>query len=144
MNGDGFIGMLVLESGTWRTMDMDVTGITERIIGCALRVSNTLGCGFLEKVYENALTHEARKCGLTVLQQVQSPVFYDGVEVGRYVADLLVDHRVIVEVKATKAIDDIHKAQVLNYLRATNLQVGIILNFGTPRLGIRRLSLRSI
>lgn len=123
---------------------MDVDRITERIIACAFRVSNALGCGFLERVYENALAYEATKSGLSILRQVQLPVFYDGVEVGRYVADLLVERRVIVEVKATRAIDDVHKAQVLNYLRATNLPIGLILNFGTPCLGIRRLNLRPV
>lgn len=113
--------------------------ITERVIGCAMTVSNALGCGFLERVYEAALAHELRKAGLAV--QLQHPVWvlYDGVIVGEYRADLVVENSVIVEVKAAKAIDRIHEAQVLNYLKATRLKVGLLLNFGTPRLGIRRL-----
>jgi|SRR5215470_3498849 len=112
---------------------------TERIIGCAIRVSNTLGCGFLEKVYEFALAHELRKSGLHVQQQHCVPVLYDGVVVGDYRVDLLVDQSVIVEVKAAKALDPIHEAQLLNYLKATRLRIGLILNFGTPHIGIRRM-----
>jgi GxxExxY protein len=112
--------------------------ITERVIGCAMAVSNALGCGFLEKVYESALVHELRKAGFAVQQQHPVWVLYDGVIVGEYRADIVVDDLVIVEVKAAKAIDPIHEAQVLNYLKAARLKVGLLLNFGTPRLGIRR------
>ena len=113
--------------------------VTERIIGCAITVSNTLGCGFLEKVYEAALAHELRKAGLHIQQQHCVSVLYDGIVVGEYRTDLLVDQTVIVEVKATKAVDPAHEAQLLNYLKATRLRVGLILNFGTPRLGIKRM-----
>ena len=112
---------------------------TEAIIRCAIKVSNGLGAGFLEKVYENALVHELRKDGLECAQQLPLSVHYDSVVVGEYVADLVVEGSVIVELKAAKAIDDIHKAQAINYLKATGLRVGLILNFGTPRLGIKRL-----
>ena len=118
---------------------MNTDEITERIIGCAIAVSNALGVGFLEKVYENALAHELRKAGLRVKQQEPIKVHYDGVVVGDYAADLLVEGGVIVELKVAKAIDPIHQAQVLNYLKATEARVGLILNFGTPRLGIKRL-----
>jgi GxxExxY protein len=113
--------------------------ITERVIGCAFTVSNSLGSGFLEKVYEAALAHELRKAGLGVQQQHPVWVLYDGVIVGEYRADLVVEDAVIVEVKAAKAIDRMHEAQILNYLKATRLRVGLLLNFGTPRLGIKRL-----
>ena len=75
---------------------MEINQITERIIGCAFTVSGTLGAGFLEKVYENALAHELRKAGIRVSQQHPTPVFYDGVVVGDYIADLLVEDRVVV------------------------------------------------
>jgi GxxExxY protein len=123
-------------------MDADerrLNGMTETIIGCAFRVANGLGVGFLEKVYENALFHELRKAGLQVEQQKAIQVEYDGVIVGNYVADLLVENEVIVELKAVKSIDDIHLAQCLNYLHATGLKVALILNFGTPRLGVKRV-----
>jgi GxxExxY protein len=115
--------------------------LTERIIGSALTVSNTLGSGFHEKVYENALAHELRKVGLAVVQQRSVTVMYDGVIVGDYAVDLLVEGTVIVELKAIKAVTDIHRAQCINYLRATGLQVCLLLNFGNPRLEIKRIVL---
>ena len=113
--------------------------LSERIIGCAFAVSNTLGVGFLEKVYENALAHELRRGGLTVFQQHAVAVHYDGVVVGTYAADLLVEDAILVELKAVKALDAIHSAQCLNYLKATNLRLCLLLNFGTPRMEIKRL-----
>ena len=112
---------------------------TGQIIGCAIRISHALGCGFLEKLYEAALAHELRKTGFQLTQQRPFAVVYDGIVVGVYRADLVVDESVIVEVKAAKAIDPVHEAQLLNYLKATGLKIGLILNFGTPRLGIRRM-----
>src|SRR5579864_4875387 len=97
--------------------------ISEHVIGCAFTVANTLGGGFLEKVYENALAHELTKAGLMVGQQIAIGVKYDGVTVGAYVADLLVENAVLVEVKAVRAPDTNHDAQCLNYLRATGLSV---------------------
>ena len=120
---------------------MIINETTERIIGCAYTLQNALGVGFLEKVYENALAHELRKAGLRVEQQKPLRVMYDGVVVGEYAADLVVDDSIIVELKAAKAIDEIHEAQMLNYLKATGVKVGLILNFGTPRLGIKRMIL---
>ena len=113
--------------------------ITEKIIGCAFAVANTLGSGFLEKVYENALAHELRKAGLSVQQQFSVDVYYDSVRVGDYVADLLVEHVVLVELKAVKALDNVHLAQCMNYLKATGLQVCLLINFGTPRIEIKRV-----
>lgn len=113
--------------------------ITEIIIGCAYRVSNGLGIGFLEKVYENALAHELRKGGLNVVQQYPATVYYDGVEVGHYVLDMLVNGAVVVELKAVKELDKAFLAQCLNYLKATNHRLCLLLNFGCPRLEIRRI-----
>ena len=113
--------------------------ITRKIIGCAYAVSNSLGSGFLEKVYENALTHELRKAGLQVVQQFGTPVSYDGVVVGDYIADLLVEQIVLVELKAAKALDDIHMAQCLNYLKATGFHVCLLLNFGKPKVEVKRI-----
>src|SRR5271165_5813769 len=115
--------------------------LTERIIGSALTVSNALGAGFLEKVYENALAHELRKAGLAVAQQRGVTVMYDGIIVGDYAVDLLVQETVIVELKAIKAVADIHRAQCINTLPATGLQVCLLLNFGNPRLEIKRIVL---
>lgn len=113
--------------------------ITEAIIGAAYQVSNSLGAGFLERVYENALCHELRKRGLRVEQQKCIEVVYDGVVVGEYVADLVVEERVLVELKAVKAFDEVHTAQVINYLKATKLRTGLLLNFGSPRVEVKRL-----
>jgi GxxExxY protein len=113
--------------------------ITERIIKCVYVVANTLGNGFLEKVYENALAHELRKSGFLVEQQKGIKVRYDGIVVGDYLADLLVQNEVLVELKAVKTLDNIHMAQCLNYLRATGLKVCLLLNFGPPKVQIRRL-----
>jgi GxxExxY protein len=125
-------------------MDTDEHGwelneVTERVIGCAYRVANVLGCGFLEKVYENALAHEIRKAGLRVDQQHPVKVRYDGVVVGEYFADLIVQDEVLLELKAVSALDDIHSAQCLNYLKATGLGVCLLINFGAPKIKIKRL-----
>jgi GxxExxY protein len=113
--------------------------LTEQILGCAYRVANELGPGFLEKVYENSLAHELRKAGLQVAQQVPLEVRYDGVVVGTYAVDLLVEGRVLVELKACKGLEDAHTAQCLNYLKATGHATCLLLNFGKPKIEIRRL-----
>lgn len=113
--------------------------ITEKIIGCVYQVSNVLGPGFLEKVYENALALELARAGLQVLQQHRIAVHYKDILVGDFVSDILVEDCVIVEVKATKALDDIHIAQCLNYLKATGLQVCLLVNFGTPKATVKRV-----
>jgi len=113
--------------------------ITERIIGCAYKVSNTLGSGFLEKVYENALAHEIHKAGLKVEQQFPVQVFYDGIIAGDFIADLLVERCILVELKAIKALDEIHVAQCMNYLRVTDLQVCLLFNFYKPKVEIKRI-----
>jgi len=113
--------------------------ITERIIGGAYTVGNSLGHGFLEKVYENALAHELKKTEFRAEQQKAIPVHYEDVVVGDYVADLLVEGAVLVEIKVAKAFEDAHLAQCLNYLKVTGLRVCLLTNFGTPRVEIRRL-----
>lgn len=115
--------------------------LTDKIIGAAMRVSNTLGCGFLEKVYENAMVMELEHRGLQVAQQVPIRVAYRGRTVGDYQADLIVERTVLVEVKATLEHHDVFIAQTLNYLRATQLPVGLLMNFGRPRLRWKRLVL---
>jgi GxxExxY protein len=122
--------------------DLDkINQITEKIIGCAYTVSNTLGNGFLEKVYENALAHELKKTGFKVISQHEVKVYYDNVDVGKYVTDLFVENCVILEIKAISHLDDSHKSQLLNYLKATGLKVGLLINFGKSRIEIKRVSL---
>ncbi len=111
--------------------------LTGQIIAAFYDVYNTLGSGFLEKVYENALAHELRKRQHKVLQQVPIDVTYNGVNVGHYLADLLVDDRVIVEMKAVENLSPAHEAQLVNYLRATGVEVGLLLNCG-PQPQVRR------
>lgn len=118
---------------------MEVNDITEKIIGCLYQVSNSLGCGFLEKVYENASGIAIAKAGLRVQQQFPIQVRYEGVVVGDYFADLLVEELVLVELKTVKAFDDVHTAQCLNYLRATGLPVCLLVNFYRPKIEIKRI-----
>jgi GxxExxY protein len=112
---------------------------TERNISAAYRVSNVLGCGFLEKVYENALAYELRKSGLDVRQQQLINVHYENVLVGQYAADIIVDHSVLIEIKAIKCFDHVHLAQCLNYLKATRISICLLLNFGTPKMEVKRV-----
>jgi GxxExxY protein len=104
--------------------------ITETIIKAFYKVYNTLGYGFLEKVYENAMRIELSKMSLNVLQQKNIKVFYEADQVGEYFADLLVNELIIVELKAAESICEEHEAQLLNYLKATDIEVGLLLNFG--------------
>jgi len=111
--------------------------LTERIIGIFYRVYNELGYGFLEKVYENALAVEFRREGLEFGQQVSLTVYYKGENVGDYFADFIIEDKVVVEVKALIDFSGNEKGQLLNYLRATGLEVGLVLNFG-KEAGIKR------
>jgi GxxExxY protein len=104
--------------------------ITADIINAFLKVYNTLGYGFLEKVYENALAFELSKRGRMVKQQVPIQVYYEGRAVGDYFADIIVDDTVILELKAAEQIVVEHEAQLINYLKATRFEVGLLLNFG--------------
>lgn len=113
--------------------------MTGAVIGCAFRVSNRVRCGFLEKVYENAMCVELRKAGLAFEQQVRFAIHYDGCVIGEYIADLVVEQTVLVEVKAVKALDEIHMAQCINYLAATGLPVCLLMNFAKPDLEYKRI-----
>ncbi|MEW6608722.1 MAG: GxxExxY protein [bacterium] len=112
---------------------------TYQILNAAFEVHNALGCGFLEKVYENSLIHELRLKRMHVESQKEIKIFYKGKEVGVYVADLIVEEKVIVEVKAVEEISKIHKAQLLNYLKASGYEVGLILNFAKTKVEYERL-----
>ena len=114
--------------------------LTERIIGCAYSVPNELGCGFLENVYENAMAVALRNAGLSVAQQVRFKVFFQGVEVGEYIADLVVEGTVLIALKAVKALDDVHSAQCINLLRTTGIPICLLINFAKPKIDIRRFA----
>ena len=113
------------------------TDLTEKIIQAYFKVYNKLGYGFSEKVYQNALVLELIKLGLQVEQQKKITVYYDGQGVGEYFADIVINGVVIVELKAVRQLLDEHEAQLLNYLKATTIEVGLLLNFG-PRADFKR------
>ena len=111
--------------------------LTAAIISIFYKVYNTLGYGFLEKVYENAMMYELKKSGIPAVSQSPITVMYENEVMGEYAADILVDEKVIVEIKAVKNLAAEHKAQLLNYLKATDKEVGLLLNFG-PKPEITR------
>lgn len=117
--------------------DFKHTEVTDRIIKAFYKVYNSLGYGFLEKVYENSLLLELKSQSLNVLAQAPIRVLYEGQLVGQYTADLLVEDKVIVEIKAVKMLVAEHEAQLLNYLKATTVEVGLLLNFG-PKAEVKR------
>ncbi|MDR3567641.1 MAG: GxxExxY protein [Syntrophobacteraceae bacterium] len=112
--------------------------LTEQIIGCAMKVHRTLGPGFLESVYAKALNHELCKAGLDVECQRAVRVIYDGVAVGDFCADMVIESSVIVEIKAVRTLAQAHEVQLVNYLTATGLEIGLLLNFGAASLRIKR------
>ncbi len=118
---------------------LELDKITKTVIGCAYTVGNTLGCGFLEKVYENALFYELRKSGLEVGQQYSIKVKYNNIIVGEFTADLLVEKQVLVELKTVKTWDEVHMAQCLNYIKATGLNICLLINFGKSKVEIKRV-----
>jgi GxxExxY protein len=113
--------------------------LTRKIIGVFFEVYNELGTGFLESVYHKSLAFALESTGLTVCSRVQIPVWFRGHQVGRFEGDLLVEKCVLLELKAARALDSSHQAQLLNYLRATDIEVGLLLNFG-PKPEFKRLA----
>jgi GxxExxY protein len=120
-----------------QTDEETINRLTEAIIGCAFKVANELGSGFLEKIYENAMAIELRNAGLSVIQQYPIPVRYQGHLVGEYACDLLVEDTVLVELKAVRNFDDAHTAQCLHYLSATAVSICLLINFG-KRVEVKR------
>jgi GxxExxY protein len=117
---------------------MEYEKITETIIGCAYRVYNKMGFGFLESVYEKCLLIEMRKAGLDTETQKPITVYYDGEVVGEFVADMIVNDYIIIELKSVRRIIKAHEIQLVNYLVATGKPVGLILNFGESKVEIKR------
>jgi GxxExxY protein len=118
--------------------DFPYKSLTEKIIGAAFEVHGQLGSGFLEKVYENAMVRELVDRGLTIAIQHPIPVSYKGHLVGSYFADILIKNSVICEIKAIETLLPIHETQLLHYLKATGIPVGLLLNFGAPRVQVKR------
>ena len=111
--------------------------LTRKVIGAFYQVYNTLSYGFSEKVYENSMVLELQSAGLKPVQQQPIVVYYNGVEVGQYIADIIVNDTVLLELKATRQLTSDHEAQLLNYLKATKMEVGLLLNFG-PKAEVKR------
>ncbi len=111
------------------------------IVGAAMEVHRTLGSGFLEKIYQRALAYELGLRGVPFEEQVPLQVFYKGQLIGEYYADFIVDGKIVVEIKAVSALNDVHIAQALHYLAATKSKVGLLVNFGSQSLEYRRLVL---
>ncbi|MGB2688885.1 MAG: GxxExxY protein [Desulfobacterales bacterium] len=120
---------------------MEINDITYKINGAVFEVNRVLGAGFLEKVYENALLFEIKKQGLKAERQVPIKVLYKKQLVGEYIADIFVEKKVVVEIKTVENLDKMHEAQLLNYLKATGLQIGLLVNFKHPKAETKRMVL---
>ena len=120
---------------------MDINDITYAINGAVFEVNRVLGAGFLEKVYENALLIELKRQGLKAENQVPIRVLYKENAVGEYLADIVVEKKMIVELKTVEKLDKVHEAQLLTYLKATGMQVGLLVNFKHPKAEIKRMVL---
>ena len=109
---------------------MQINNLTHKVIGCAYKVHNVLGPGFLEKVYENALKLELSKAGVAARQQVKLPVWYEGHQVGVYFPDLWIEGKLIIEIKAALTLAPAHEMKLIHYLAATGIDNGLLINFG--------------
>ena len=113
--------------------------LTYKIIGCAMKVHNTLGNGFQEVIYQRCLAIELGNAGISFLREQEMPIYYEGIEVGTRRADFLVENEVMLELKALIKLEDVHLAQGLNYLTAYNYDKGLLINFGSTSLEVKRL-----
>ena len=113
--------------------------LSQTVLACAFEVSNRLGVGFVESVYENALCVELQQLGVNFTQQKPLKVIYKGSVIGNFVTDIIVENRLLIELKVVSEFNKAHRAQVINYLKATGIPVGLLLNFGTPKLGVKRI-----
>ena len=127
------------KSGSTETRHLVEAALSERIIGCCIKVHRNLGPGFLEKLYEEALGLELTKVGLSYERQKAVTILYDGKPIGEHRLDILVENRVVLELKAAKGIEDIHLATARSYLKATNLPLALVVNFAKPTLEIKRV-----
>jgi GxxExxY protein len=112
--------------------------LSYKIVGLAMEVQRQLGHGFLEKVYENALILELKNNNIQAQQKCPIKVYYKGEVVGEYIADILVEEKIILELKTSDSISDAYRAQIINYLKATEIELGILINFGTKKLSYER------
>lgn len=117
---------------------MENAELSEKVIGCAITVHRALGPGFLESVYQNAFAHEMRKSGLLVECKQPLVVYYDGIEVGQFEADMLVEKTLLIENKAVQTLITAHEVQLVNYLTATSIEIGLLINFGASKIEVKR------
>jgi GxxExxY protein len=113
--------------------------ITEKVIGCAMKVHSTLGNGFQEVIYQRALSIEMEKNGLLFGREIEMPIYYESVDIGTRRVDFLIDEKVLVELKAVTKLENVHLAQALNYIEAFKMEIGLLINFGNTRLEFKRL-----
>jgi len=113
--------------------------ITEKIIGCALKVHQRMRSGYPELIYNRCLVIEFERASLPFLIEIELPIFYEEIQVGKRRVDFLIENKVVIEIKAVSELTDIHLAQALNYLEALNLEVGLLMNFGSKSLEVKRL-----
>lgn len=116
--------------------------ITQKIIGCAMKVHNTLGNGFQEVIYQRALAIEMNKQGLAFVREMEMPIFYENEEIGTRRVDFFVEGKIMVELKALTELEKVHLAQALNYLEAYKMEIGLLINFGNTKLEFKRLTLQ--
>lgn len=119
--------------------DLKYKEITEKIIGCAMKVHREMGCGFQEVIYQRALEVEFKNQNIPHAREFEIPIYYQGINVGLRRVDFLVDRKISLELKALAKLEDIHLAQAINYLEAYNLEVGLLINFGSLSLEFKRL-----
>ena len=120
-------------------MDKKINEITHRIIGCAMRVHSTLGNGFQEVIYQRALAIEMQKQSLEFQREMEMTIYYDGIDIGTRRVDFFVEDSVMVELKALEKLEDVHKAQAINYCEAYNIADGLLINFGAKSLEFKRV-----
>ena len=113
--------------------------LTHKIIGCAMKVHSTLGTGFQEIIYQKALAIEMQKQNLSFGREIEMTIFYDGIDIGKRRVDFFVEEKIMVEIKAIIELEDVHLAQGINYLEAYNMEIGLLLNFGSKSLAFKRL-----
>ncbi len=119
--------------------DYKYSNITQKIIGCAMKVHRVLGNGFQEKIYQRALAIEMKNQGLEFMREMEMPIFYEEHEIGTRRVDFFVENKIMVELKALSALDDTHLAQAINYLEAYRMEVGLLINFGAKSLQFKRV-----
>ena len=123
---------------------MKFSDITEKVIGCAMKVHRELGAGFQEYIYQRALEIELRKIAIKFIREYEMPIYYQGQKIGMRIVDFFIDEKIMVELKAVTDLNDVHLAQGLNYLEASGYEVGLLINFGAKSLQFKRLHNRKL